>query len=88
MIDGLTAWRKDRHDAALAALLSASDAGAPRADLVPLADAVYSAAVAWSIAAGRWLSVAGWSDDAARKMSARADSAIWSALSMGGGGGR
>lgn len=82
-VDGLTDYRKGQHDAAMAALLAAG-LGAP----VALADAVYSAAVAWSAAAGAWLAVAGWSDDAARKMSARADSAVWTALALGGGGGR
>ena len=69
---------------AVAAMNAAFTAGASRADRIALADIAYDIAIDWSRAASRF----DWNDAPARKMSARADSAIWDALNAGGGGGR
>lgn len=76
------------YRAAVTALVAVHASGAPRSTLKPMADTAYSIAIAWSVAADKDLVAKGWSNDDARKMSARADSAIWDALSLGGGGGR
>lgn len=84
----LLSFREADYNASIAAMIAAHASGASRSDLRSMADVAYGKAVSWSLVAGNNLAVKGWSDDDARKASARADSAIWNAINLGGNGGR
>lgn len=74
------------HKAAMTAACDAFSAG-DKAASVAAADKAWTMAHVWSMRAGAWYA-SDPTNVTARRASAQADSGVWNALALGGGGGR